>query len=294
MEKHVDLHIHSRYSDGLHPPAELVRMAAEKGLRAIAIADHDSVEGIDEAMEAGERLGVEIIPAVELSVSYGGFRDDHLLGYLIDHRDPIFSAMLKEFRISRDDRGRAILDRINARLSWEKKGSIAYEEVLEIAGGAVGRPHIARVMIAKGFSRSIEDAFNRYLGPCNVPKLHLSVADAVEEVKRIGGVAVLAHPSSISDNRSTLRDIITALSETGLEGIEVYSNMCYKEDIIYFNNLARQLGLLVTGGSDYHGFDANEEIGIVRGGIRVPYDRLQKLKDAVEKREGTVKRARAG
>ena len=294
MEKYVDLHIHSRYSDGLQPPSELVRMAAEKELRAIAIADHDSVEGIDEAMEAGERLGVEIIPAVELSVSYGGYRDVHLLGYLIDHHDPRFVAMLKEFRISRDDRGRAILDRINARLSWEKKGSIAYEEVLEIAGGAVGRPHIARVMIAKGFSRSIEDAFNRYLGPCNVPKLHLSVADAVEEVKRIGGVAVLAHPSSISDNRSTLKDIITALSELGLEGIEVYSNMCYKEDIIYFNNLARQLGLLVTGGSDYHGFDENEEIGIVRGGVRVPYDRLQKLKNAVEQREGTLKRAQAG
>jgi len=293
MEKYVDLHIHSRYSDGLQPPSELVRMAAEKELRAIAIADHDSVEGIDEAMEAGERLGVEIIPAVELSVSYGGYRDVHLLGYLIDHRDPRFVAMLKEFRISRDDRGRAILDRINARLSWEKKGSIAYEEVLEIAGGAVGRPHIARVMIAKGFSRSIEDAFNRYLGPCNVPKLHLSVADAVEEVKRIGGVAVLAHPSSISDNRNTLKDIITALSELGLEGIEVYSNMCYKEDIIYFNNLARQLGLLVTGGSDYHGFDENEEIGIVRGGVRVPYDRLQKLKNAVEQREETLKRAQA-
>jgi predicted metal-dependent phosphoesterase TrpH len=127
-----------------------------------------------------------------------------------------------------------------------------------------------------------------------VPKFHISVADAVEEVKRIGGVAVLAHPSSICDNRSTLKNIITALSSAGLEGIEVYSNMCYKEDIIFFNNIARQLGLLVTGGSDFHGFDENEEIGIVRGGVSVPYDLLLKLKDAVEQREGTLKRARAG
>ena len=138
-------------------------------------------------------------------------------------------------------------------------------------------------MIAKGFSRSIEDAFNRYLGPCNVPKLHLSVADAMEEVKRIGGVAVLAHPSSISDNRSTLKDIITALSELGLEGIEVYSNMCYKEDIIYFNNLATQLALLVTGGSDYHGFHDDEEVGKLRGGMTIPYELVERLRDAQDK-----------
>jgi len=293
MEKHVDLHLHSRYSDGLHRPAELVRMAAEKGLRAIAIADHDSVEGIDEAMEAGARLGVEIIPAVELSVSYQGYRDVHLLGYLIDHRDPLFAAMLKEFRISREDRGRAILERINARLSWEKKGSITYDEVLENAGGAVGRPHIARVMIAKGFSRSIEDAFNRYLGPCNVPKLHLSVPDAVEEVKRIGGVAVLAHPSSICDNRSTLKNIITALSSAGLEGIEVYSNMCYKDDTYFFNNLAVQLGLAITGGSDYHGIEDDVEIGRGRGELAVPYRLVETLKDVRERRDGTARKAHA-
>jgi predicted metal-dependent phosphoesterase TrpH len=268
-------------------------MAAERGVRAIAIADHDSVEGVDEAIAAGECLGVEIIPAVELSASFRGYRDVHLLGYLIDHHDPLFAARLEDFRISREERGRAILERINDRLSWEKKGNIAYEEVLENAGGAVGRPHIARVMIAKGFSRSIEDAFNRYLVPCNVPKHHISVADAVKEVKRIGGIAVLAHPSSISDNRSTLKDITITLSEMGLDGIEVYSNMCYKDDIIYFNDLARQLRLLATGGSDYHGFDENEEIGIVRG-ARVPYELLQRLKDAVQQREGTLMRARAG
>jgi 3',5'-nucleoside bisphosphate phosphatase len=293
MNKYIDLHLHSHYSDGLHPPFELVRMAAERGIGAIAIADHDSVEGIDEAMDAGESLGVEVIPAVELSVSYRGYRDVHLLGYLIDHRDLQFAARLKEFRAGREERGRAILDRINARLSWEKKGSIDYEEVLEVAGGAVGRPHIARVMIAKGFARSIEDAFNRYLGPCNVPKFHISVADAVQEVRRIGGVAVLAHPPSISDNQGTVKNIIIALSDMGMEGIEVYSNMCYKEDINYFNNIALQLGLLVTGGSDYHGFDEEVELGAIRGGMKVSYDLLEKLKDAVEEREVTVKKAQA-
>jgi len=293
MKKNADLHLHSHYSDGIHPPSELVRMAAERGVRAIAIADHDSVEGIDEAMEAGESLGVEVISAVELSVYYEGYRDVHLLGYLIDHHDPLFAAMLKEFRISRDERGRAVLDRINARLSCEKKGNIAYEEVLEVAGGAVGRPHIARVMIAKGFVRSIEEAFNRYLGPCNVPKFHISVTDALEEVKRIGGVAVLAHPSSISDNRSTLKNIIIGLSEMGVEGIEVYSNMCNKEDIIYFNNLAVQLGLLVTGGSDYHGVHEDEEIGKLRGGMTVPYELVERLMEGQAQNSGSMNKVLA-
>jgi len=293
MEKHVDLHIHSRYSDGLHRPAELVRMAAEKGLQAIAIADHDSVEGIDEAMAAGESLGVEVIPAVELSVSFRGYRDVHLLGYLIDHHDPLFAARLEEFRIRRDDRGRAILERINARLSWEKKGSIPYEEVLEVAGGAVGRPHIARVLMGKGLARSIEDAFEKYLEPCNVPKFQIHIADAIAEVKRIGGVSVLAHPPSISKNMVTLKNIIHNLSEMGLDGLELFSNMCYKEDIIYFNNLATQLGLLVTGGSDYHGFHDDEKVGKLRGGMTIPYELVERLRNAQAQIGGSMNKVLA-
>jgi len=283
MKKYVDLHLHSHYSDGLHPPSELVRMAADKGLRAIAIADHDSVAGIDEALEAGELVGVEVIPAVELSVSYRDLRDVHLLGYLINHHDPLFAARLEEFRLSRDDRGRTILERINARLSWEKKKNIAYEEVLAVAGGSVGRPHIARVLINNGHARSIEDAFEKYLEPCNVPKFHIHIAEAITEIKRIGGVAVLAHPPSISKNMVTLKEIIRNLSEMGLDGLELFSNMCYKEDISYFNNLASQLGLLVTGGSDYHGFNEDEEIGKLRGGITVPYELVARLRDAQDK-----------
>lgn len=293
MKKCVDLHLHSLYSDGLHPPSELVRMAAEKGLKAIAIADHDSVEGIDEAMAAGESLGVEVIPAVELSVSWRGYRDVHLLGYMIDHHDPLFAARLEEFRIRRDDRGRAILERINDRLSWEKKGSIAYEEVLEVAGGAVGRPHIARVLMGKGLARSIENAFEKYLEPCNVPKFQIHIADAIAEVKRIGGVAVLAHPPSISKNLLTLKNIIHNLSEMGLDGLELFSNMCYKEDIIYFNNLATQLGLLVTGGSDYHGFHDDEEVGKLRGGMTIPYELLERLRDAQAQIGGSMNKVLA-
>ena len=288
-EKYVDLHLHSCHSDGLHTPAQLVRLSSEQGLRAIAITDHDSVDGIDSAMEEGKRLGVEVIPGVELSVSYRGLSDVHLLGFLIDHHDPGFTARLEDFRKSRDERGKAILERINARLSFEKRGKIAYEEVLALAGGALGRPHIARVLVDKGFTRNIEEAFERYLEPCNVPKIRFDIADAMAEIKRIGGVTVLAHPPSISNNPTTLRSIIRELHGMGLDGLELFSNMCYKEDIIIFNSLATQLGLLVTGGSDYHGFHEGEEPGKVRGAAGIPYRLVERLKEAQTRNSGSMR-----
>jgi predicted metal-dependent phosphoesterase TrpH len=285
MGKYIDLHLHSRYSDGLHSPGELVRMAAEKGLRAIALTDHDSVDGIDEALAAGERLGVEIIPAVELSVAFRGYRDVHLLGYLIDHRDQTFAARLAAFRKSRDERGRTIVDRINSRLSRDNRGSIAYEEVLAVAGGAVGRPHIARVLIGRGLARDMEDAFDKFLKPCNVSKLQFPMAEAITEIQRIGGVAVLAHPSSISAERAILKTMIGEMVTMGLDGLEVFANMCYKDDIIYFNDLATRMGLAVTGGSDYHGFDDEVEIGHCRSGEALSYRWVETLKEVRERRD---------
>ena len=284
----VDLHLHSHYSDGLHPPEELVRMAAKKGVRAIALTDHDSVDGIDEALAAGERLGVEVIPAVELTVSLRGYRDVHLLGYFIDHRDQAFAARLATFRKSRDERGRTIVDRINARLSRDNRENITYEEVLAFAGGAVGRPHIARVLIGRRLARDIEDAFDKFLKPCNVPKFQFPMADAITEIKRIGGIAVLAHPASISMERSTVQTMIREMVKLGLEGLEVFANMCYKEDIIYFNNIAKRLGLAITGGSDYHGFDDDMELGFGRREPALSYRLVEKLKDVQERRYGTT------
>jgi hypothetical protein len=257
-------------------------------LRAIALTDHDSVDGIDEALAAGQRLGVEVIPAVELSVAYRGYRDVHLLGYLIDHHDQDFATRLAAFRKSRDERGRAIVDLINAKLSRDNRGNITYEEVLAIAGGAMGRPHIARVLIGKGLARDVDDAFDKFLKPCNVSKFQFPMADAITEIKRIGGVAVLAHPSSISAERTILKTIIEELVTMGLDGLEVFSNMCYKDNINFFNDLATRGGLTITGGSDYHGFDDDLEIGLGAGGLDESYRWVKALKDVQEKRDGTI------
>jgi predicted metal-dependent phosphoesterase TrpH len=143
----------------------------------------------------------------------------------------------------------------------------------------VGRPHIAQVLIGKGFARDMQDAFTRFLGPCNVPKQYIPMTEALAEVKRIKGVAVLAHPPSISPDRPTLRSVITELAAMGLDGIEVFNNMCYNDDMMFFENLSVRLGLAITGGSDYHGFEDDLEMGLGRGGLAVAYHRVQVLKD---------------
>jgi hypothetical protein len=286
MKKNVDLHLHSYHSDGIHSPEALVRMAAEKGLRAIALTDHDSVDGIDEALASGERHGVEVIPAVELSVTYRGYHDVHLLGYLIDHHDQDFAARLAAFRKSRDERGQIIVDRINTKLSIENRGAITYGEVLAVAGGAVGRPHIARVLISKGLARDIDNAFDKFLKTCNVSKFQFPMDVAIAEIKRIGGVAVLAHPPSISAERTILKKTIEEMVTIGLDGLEVFSNMCYKDDINFFNDMATRMGLTITGGSDYHGIDDGLEIGIGARGLDDSYIWVNALRAVQEKREG--------
>lgn len=288
MNKLVDLHIHSLHSDGVHSPAELVRMAAQRGLTAIAVADHDAVEGIDEAMEEGARLGVEVIPAVELSVEYGRYRDIHILGYYIDHRDRALRERLAEFREIRESRGRAIVEKINRRLAAVRRAPLSYDEVLAMAGGAVGRPHIARVLIERGYVRDMEDAFRRYLIPYDVPKKYIPAAEAIAEIRRVGGAAVLAHPTTVTDDRRELRRIVGELAALGLDGLEVFNNMCYKDDILFLEGLVADLGLLKTGGSDFHGIENDVEIGIGRGGLAVSHHLVEQLKQRATSREAAA------
>lgn len=278
MGEYIDLHLHTTYSDGVYTPAQVVEMAADRGLKAIAIADHDSVSGVSEAMAAGAGRGVEVIPAVELSVEYGGIRDIHLLGYFIDHTDAKLLERLSNFREARDSRGRAIIQRINEKLAASKKAPISYEEVRALAGDALGRPHIARILVKKGCARDNDDAFTRFLGPCDAPKQYFDMAEAIQEVKRVGGAAVLAHPPSISSDRRILKRLIAEFAELRLDGLEVLNNMCYNDDTLFFESLAGAMGLAMTGGSDFHGMEDAIEIGVGRGGLAVPYQWVEELR----------------
>lgn len=278
----IDLHIHSSFSDGAFTPSELVALAVKNDVRVIAIADHDTVAGVEEASLCGAVEGVDVLAAVELSVQFKELQDVHLLGYGIDCYDEQFLKNLDGFRSRRDGRNDEIIARVNELLRVEGRNILERENVLAFARDSIGRPHIARALLELGYVDSVENAFRRYLVPCNVPKSYWPMDEAIAEIHRIGGIAVLAHPTSISRDTGMLGAVITDLQLTGLDGIEVYNNMGWPLEIEFLRRTAEERGLLMTAGSDFHGIEEGLEIGRGREGMRFDsallapiYDRLK-------------------
>lgn len=278
MGSQVDLHIHTRHSDGVFTPSEIVQMAYRQGFKAIAIADHDSISGVNEAVAAGIIQGVEVVPAVELSIELNSHSDVHLLAYFLDHHDPEFNARLDFFREKRDRRGHEIIARINEKLAKEGREGVSYDEVIEGSDGALGRPHIARVLMAKGYVNGMNDAFDNYLVPCDVPKEYFPADVAINEIHRIGGVAVLAHPTTISPDRTVVREAIGMLVALGLDGIEVYNSLATIDDAEFLLAITRRYHLAITGGSDFHGIEGEPILGIRDNKFTLEYNLVESLK----------------
>lgn len=274
----IDLHVHTTASDGTMTPEEVVIHARESGLKAIAITDHDTIDGVNEALSAGLRIGLEVVPGVEISADFPG--EMHILGYFIDPADAKLRSGLAMLRRYREERNPKIAQKLR-----ELGLDISINEVARAAGGGViGRPHFAAVMMAKGYVRDIGEAFEKYLGtgrPAYVKKERLSPCESIGLVTAAGGIAVLAHPKflQISDDR-LLDQLVKELVEYGLRGIEVYYTSNTPEETRKYFSLASRYNLLVTGGTDFHG--ANKpEIRIGRGeeGLAIQYDILAKLKE---------------
>ncbi|HWP44289.1 MAG TPA: PHP domain-containing protein, partial [Blastocatellia bacterium] len=258
----IDLHSHTFYSDGSASPHELVRMAAAQGARALAITDHDTVAGLREGSDAAREVGIEFIRGVEISAEYSP-GTMHILGYYIDSESQDLLSKLDELRDARDRRNPEIARRLQ-----ELGMDVSYEEVRALAGNeVVGRPHFARVMLEKGYVESIQDAFNRFLAKgaaAYVEKKRLSPAESIDLIHAAGGVAVLAHPYQLKLSDEETDRMIGELAEMGLDGVEaIYSRHSEAQREMY-SQMAARYGLLVTGGSDYHG-SYKPDISIVKG-----------------------------
>lgn len=287
----IDLHIHSSYSDGAYSPSELITLAKLQDVGVVAIADHDSVAGISSGMAAGLEIGIDVIPAAELSVQFENFKDVHLLGYGINYNDESFLQRLNGFRNRRERRNEEILQQVNMLLLAEGRSEIIVEAVRAFAHGSIGRPHIARALLDRQYVTNVEDAFRRYLIPCNVPKSYWPMADAISEIHRIGGIAVLAHPTSISKDHDELRRIIYSLKQVGLDGLEVFNNMGWPLEIEFLRRLANDFKLIVTAGSDFHGIEDGLEIGKGREGIRFDSALLAPLYNSIQLRQRLIQTA---
>ncbi len=266
----VDLHTHSTASDGLLAPVDLVRLAASVGLNTIALTDHDTTQGIDEALSAAAEVGIEVIPGVELSCSVSA-GELHMLGYFIGHHSTDLQEQLAAFREGRRDRVVHIIERLN-----DVNVQVDLARVRELgSGGSIGRAHVARALVESGAVSSMDEAFERYLSrgrPGYVERPRLTPAGAVELVHRSDGVAVLAHPYTVDGLDATLNQLVAA----GLDGLEVYYGLYNSDQHARLARLARANGLVATGGSDFHG--PGEREGRDIGTAPVPAETIELLR----------------
>ena len=280
MKRLIDLHAHTNASDGALSPTELVQEAARTGLSAVAVTDHDTVDGVAEALEAGQRLGVEVIPGIEFSLDHDTPGHFHLLGLMIEPAYSGLDGVLGRIVASRDQRNARIVENLN-RLGLE----LTMEEVLAVSvKGNTGRPHIGQALADRGYVESIREAMDRYIGnqgPAYAARYRPAPAEAIDLIHRAGGRAVLAHPLSTTLKGPLLKARLASLKEAGLDGVEVF---CPSQDETFrveLKAMAESLDLIVTGGSDFHGrYKPDISLGFGRGDLRIGYELLDKLRNS--------------
>ena len=244
-----DLHTHTTASDGVYTPSGIVKKASELGLKTIAITDHDTINGINEAVKSGEELGIKVIPGVELSAKYKDKSVD-VLGYNISGNKEL-NHILEQLNEGREVRALRIINKFK-----ELDMPLTLEDVREFSGeGNIGRPHIAKAIVKKGYVSDIQTVFDKYLAdgkPAAVDKLIITPQQAIDLIHNAGGVAVLAHPVLIGDDK-----LVSELLQLNLEGIEVWHRKQDKEDNERYKQMAEEFGLFMTGGSDFHSDEHN-------------------------------------
>ena len=271
--KYADLHLHTIYSDGTFTPEELVKQASKQGLSAIAVVDHDTVEGIDSTMEAAKTQGIEVIPGIELTAEWDGL-EIHILGYLIDYKNKKLLERLEILAENRVERIYKIADKLKSigiKLDPDSVFEISEE-------GTVGRLHVARAMVKEGIVSTTGEAFQKYLGdngPAYVCGFRFTPQEAIKLLKDAGGVPVLAHPYVLRRD-----DLIPLFVDYGLMGLEIYYPEHTQSMINLYLDMASQYHLLITGGSDCHG-KAKPEVKI--GIIKLPYQFVEDLKNSKSK-----------
>lgn len=274
----IDLHTHSTASDGSFTPREVVRLAREGGLRAMALTDHDTIDGLAEAMAAGEEYGVEVIPGVEISAYFPG-GNMHILGLFIEYTDGLLDQRLAVLKQARADRNPQIVAKLNS-----LGIPITMEQVERLSGGGqVGRPHIARALLEGGYIRSFSEAFDKFLGnhgPAYVEKFRFPPKEAIAMIREAGGIPALSHPFTLElGSAYALKNLLMELKDLGLAGIEVFYSDHTQEQVALYLKMARELGLLITGGSDFHGQNKPEvTLGSMPCQSKLTYDLVEALK----------------
>jgi len=274
--KLIDLHMHSTYSDGQLTPGELVKLAAGRGLAAVALSDHDCLDGVREYGEAAAAAGVETVSAVELSCIHRG-RDLHILGYGVNVENGTLGEMLERFCKTRENRGLMIVEKLSG-----MGVHLDAEKILERAGeGALGRPHIAEALVEGGYAKDFKEVFEKYIGercPAYVEKYKMSPEEAIRYIHGASGLAFVAHPGFYLDDMAGFNQLL----DEPFDGIEVYHSQHTPKTAGRLVKIARDRGKLMSGGSDFHGFEGRDSLGEPE----VPYEFFSRIKERLDSRAG--------
>jgi predicted metal-dependent phosphoesterase TrpH len=285
-ESFVELHCHSTASDGTLAPAEVVRLAKRSGLSALALTDHDTIGGVAEAAEEARKEGIDFLPGIEISAEFPSPGTLHLLGYGVDPESAVLKDLTRQLLEGRDNRNPRMVERLN-----ELGIRVTMEEwEAESGGGVLGRPHLAAILVRKGYVKTIKEAFDKYLGSTGaayVDKERLSPRRAMELIRESGGVAVLAHPFQLrTENDAQLERVVKDLVDMGLEGIEIIHSDHDQVWVDKVTGLGRKYGLVMTGGSDFHGTNKKDiQLGVANG-RRVPRELYEGLVRRLKVRAG--------
>lgn len=277
--KLIDLHVHSNSSDGTLSPEEVVLYAKSKGLSAIALTDHDTVSGVEEAVKKGEAIGLTVVPGIEFSADYNG-KEVHMLGYFMDYKNPELLEKLNYLVESRTKRNLQILDKL-ASLGMP----LTFEDLGEGYGPdtVLTRAHFAAALLKKGYIKTRDQAFNKYIGagkPAYVARERFTTTQCIDMIHNAGGLAVLAHPKLYGFSNSEVTQVIKDLASKGLDGVECIYATHTQNETAHLLQVCKNLNLLPTGGSDFHGDNKpNLDLGSGYGHMQVPYELLEDMKN---------------
>lgn len=277
MDRYIDLHTHSTASDGTFSPSALVAYGLKKGLKALALTDHDTTAGLEEALEAARGTSLELVPGIELSTTWQG-RDLHIVGLDIDYKNHYFQETLLEFQDSRNHRNEKIISLL------QKEGITISKEDMEGAfpDSVWTRAHFGRFLMEHGWVGSMNEAFDRYLGDhakCYVPREKITPAMAIRLIHEGDGIAVFAHPILCRLSEDRLESLTAQLARAGLDGIEAIYSTYRPQEEFFVRQLAKRHGLKCSGGSDFHGSNKPHiDLGVGKGNLRIPYSLLEILR----------------
>jgi len=277
----IDLHTHSTASDGTLSPEELVYLAKKEKLQALALTDHDTIDGLKPAYKTAKEVDLPFLCGIEISIKFEGPGHFHLLGYFLEPKIPKINEVLLKLKKAREERNKKMIEKLN-----NLGIRITLEELKEIAQGEIGRPHMANLLVKKGIVKSFEEAFQKYLkkgAPAYVPKALLLPEEAIKLILEAKGVPVLAHPVTLKLNLLELKNYIKKLKDFGLMGIEVFYPEHTTDFTKFLMEFAKELGLLLTGGSDFHGKNKPDiKLGKGLNNLNVPFECYKNLEKALK------------